>query len=158
MLCNHHLSLFPELFHHSKQNIWDIFLCCFLWIKWSSHCHICSLMDLPISATSSEKFSPIPFTLELGLLFFGFFLPWHSGQIIMTYARYYDYRFMRFFHWTLKSLKSLTDSFIFASLASSIVPAVSKWLDSASYHLCKLALAHMLALNENQVAGLKEIS
>lgn len=53
-------------------------------------------------------------------------------------------------------MKSLTSSFISASLASSTVSAVSKWLDTAPYQLCKLTLAHMLALNENQVAGIKK--
>lgn len=58
----------------------------------------------------------------------------------------------------MKSLTLNKESFFSASLASSVVPAVNKRLDSASYQLGKLALAHMLALNENQAAGLKEIS
>lgn len=47
------------------------------------------------------------------------------------------------------------EPFIYASLTSSTVPAVNKWLDAAFYQLCKLVLAHMLLLNENQGVGLK---
>lgn len=110
-----------------------------------------------------------PNSFRLKCLLYGFFcfffFCWSSHATlditpIMTHLWCYDYRFMWLFPTRLWSLwmRSLTESFISASFASSTVPAVNKWLDSASYQLCKLALAHVLALTENQVAGIKEIS